>query len=208
MGATAMSRWLQIAEQADERISLADKRDNRDDSPGLVPIVPFVSSVHSKEPTRNDPERAAIMEFDGDLSREEAERLAALSDVPDEWIAGVDQLQFMPAPVDWTGNEWCQLQDDATAFLVTRGAQAHGLGWTAHDIFGCHTLAPRVRYDFMGLVLLLHGHRVVDMDERTARIGIRQGITQSFSRRQNNEAVLIWDLAESVTSDPFDDFPY
>lgn len=154
-----------------------------------------------------DPERAAIMEYDGELFGEEAERLAMLSDVPDEWISGVDQLQFMPAPVYWTDNEWRQLHDDATAFLVTWGAQAHRLGWSVTNIFGCHTAAPRARYDVMGLVLLLHGHRVVAMDERTVRIGIRQGITQSFSRRQNDEAVLIWELAEGIPWDPFVDIP-
>ena len=142
-----------------------------------------------------DPERAAIMEFDGGLQREEAERLAALPDVPAEWIDGVARLQHMAASSGWTDLEWRQFQTDAMAFLTTWGAQAHGMGWTAVDLFGCHPRAPRARYDAMGLVLMLGGHSVVAMGERMARIGIRDGVTQSFNRRQCiTEPVLIWEI--------------
>ena len=148
-------------------------------------------------PGFGDVERAAIMEVDGGLWRDEAERVAALPDVPQEWIEGVEALQQMPALPKWTDQEWRQLQTDATAFLATWGAQALGLGWTLLDLFGVHAQAPRERYDAMGMVLMLGGRSVIAMDERVARIGIHNGVTHSFTRRQNVAgAVLIWDLGK------------
>jgi hypothetical protein len=74
-----MSRWLQLAEQADARISAPDNRDVRDNSPVLTPNVPNVTNVLALETPNSDVERAAIMEHDGNLSRSEAERLAGMN---------------------------------------------------------------------------------------------------------------------------------
>ena len=136
---------------------------------------------------------AVIAEHDDGLWSDEAEQIVALLDVPTEWIAGVNQLQFMTALRDWTKAEWRQLQTDANAFLAAWGAQAHRLGWTTLELFGCHSRAPRARYDAMGLVLILGSRSVMAMDEGMARIAIRKGVTHSHQRLlQSSEAVLIW----------------
>ena len=132
----------------------------------------------------DDPERAAIIDH-----------VVAFPDVPAEWIAGVDRLQRVPLLPGWKKAEWGQLEADATTFLTTWAAQAHALGWSALDFFGVHPRAPRTRYDCMGLVLMLGGRSVLAMDDRTARISVRDGVTHSFTRRQGiTEAVLIWEL--------------
>ena len=118
---------------------------------------------------------------------------ASLPDVPADWISGVGQLKYTGALPGWTDAEWRVFQGDANAFLSTWAAQAHGLGWSTLDLFGCHQLAPRARYDVQGLLLFLGGKSIVAMDEHIARIGVRQGRTLSFSRQlHRNYGVPVW----------------
>jgi hypothetical protein len=62
------------------------------------------------------------MEFDGGYWRDEAEQLAALPDVPAEWISGVGQLKYTDALPGWTDAERRVFQGDANAFLSTWAA--------------------------------------------------------------------------------------
>jgi hypothetical protein len=75
-------------------------------------------------------------------------------------------------------DRWQQAIWDADSFLARWGAQAHGLGWMARELFGLHAVPARPpanysrlsRYDETGLIWLLRGRPVVAMTETGAAI--------------------------------------
>jgi hypothetical protein len=74
--------------------------------------------------------------------------------------------------------------------------QAQELGWTALDLFGAHRIAPEVRWDCAGLVLLIGGGRVVAMTDATATIQRTSGSRLTYSRMPAHaEGVTLWELA-------------
>lgn len=73
---------------------------------------------------------------------------------------------------------WRDACFDARRFLEVWGAKAAELGWTAADLFALHPIAPFSRYDVMGLVWLLRGRSVVDLDRDGARLSSGNRITK------------------------------
>ncbi len=120
-------------------------------------------------------ERAAFLEYECGLTREQAEAQAqaeldvgAATDVTDGlpqtdgldlWRAGLARLapHEMPCP-DYRPRIWSAVHTRALAFLDAFGAQAEALGWTAPRLFGVHPEIGTVRVDYCGgLVLGLGG---------------------------------------------------
>jgi hypothetical protein len=56
------------------------------------------------------------------------------------------------------------------------------MGWTALDLFGVHPTRPAVRFDVMGLLLLLHGGEVMALTQEGASIRRPSGAVLRFSR--------------------------
>ena len=96
--------------------------------------------------------------------------LAVPPGVPEDWAQGVCDLLAMVRPAAWPEAHWCQLREDAFAFLRDHGAEAARLGWDTLDIFGVDPKCPLARYDAMGLVVLLQGRRVVELHHDRAVI--------------------------------------
>jgi len=86
--------------------------------------------------------------------------------------------------------------DDAESFLKEWGTSAHGLGWSAVDVFGAHPTHPVNRYDYMGLIWCLHGGQVLAMTERSATFKNKHVNIQTYRRVDIPDAVPIW-LSES-----------
>jgi hypothetical protein len=150
-------------------------------------------------------ERAAILEFDGRLSRAEAEAIARR-----EMVAGLyDDMQprdpvsyasalavlraYCPACVP--EDRWHQAIVDAKAFTSKWGAQAQAFGWTERELFGLPDVPDKPRpsyqrlsrYDQTGLVWLLQGRRVVALTKGTAGIETANGTV--VYRRYNKPAL-------------------
>ena len=96
-------------------------------------------------------ERAAIFEYDGGLSRQQAER-RALQEY-EQVTTWREHLAVLPAPCT---KEGARLLEMATAFLDSPFClQALSLGWDVLELFGIWNGPPdivRRRYDAMGLV--------------------------------------------------------
>jgi hypothetical protein len=75
---------------------------------------------------------------------------------------------------------WQQAVDDGWRFLSSWGEQAAALGWSDHDLFALHPVAPEARYDTMGLVWLLRGRPVVALTASTAAIRTVCGSTLTY----------------------------
>lgn len=139
-------------------------------------------------------ERAAFLEYECGLSREEAEAQAqaecdqvearyvidlapALGALPEDdglalWRAGLALLSPHRAPCPgYRGGEWSRVYDRARAFLDTFGTQAEALGWTAPRLFGVHPSAGIVRVDACGALVLPAGGDVRAITATEIRFG-------------------------------------
>ena len=116
--------------------------------------------------------------------------------VPEAWVQGVADLLVLPCPASCPAERWETLREDAYHFLRDWAAQAHELGWTALDLFGVHPEKPWVRFDCMGLLLILNGGRVTALSDTEATIEKPNGAWVTFRRRGQvpDEACLIWEL--------------
>ncbi len=122
--------------------------------------------------------------------------LAVPDGVPETWVQGVGDLMVMPPHPAWSDEEWKTLQEDALRFLQEWAGQVHRLGWEVLDLFGAHRTAPTVRFDCMGLVVLLKGRPVVAITEHRAAIKTASGGTMPLQRRAAPpvEQCLVWKL--------------
>jgi len=78
---------------------------------------------------------------------------------------------------------WRDACFDARRFLELWGTEASELGWTAADLFSLHPIVPFSRCDVMGLVWLLRGRRVADLDRNGARLSSGNRITKPTTPR-------------------------
>jgi hypothetical protein len=91
---------------------------------------------------------------------------------------------------------WQIAVEDGRVFLARWGGQAHGLGWTARDLFGLHmppenphpSYSRLSRYDETGLIWLLRGREVIALTEATAAIQSATGAVAIY-RRHNKPAL-------------------
>jgi hypothetical protein len=130
-------------------------------------------------------ERAAIVVYDGKLPRAWAEGLARLH--PDE------------PPADVPLKRWQTFVDDCARFLDAGWAEKVAvLGWGPLDLFGCDRERPFARVGHAGLLWLLNGDRLVELDGHCAVIERQTGVRQSYRRKPVlvGEVVLAWELAD------------
>ena len=115
--------------------------------------------------------------------------------VPGAWCQGIAKLLLKPAPRGWTDERWRMLRDDACRFIREHGAEAARFGWTELDIFSCHPEVPLARHDCAGLVLLIQGCTVVEIDETSAAIEDAKGRRLTYRRHPApGERVPVWEL--------------
>ena len=144
----------------------------------------FISSSLDDWRTGFD-ERAAIVEYDGKIPR--------------AWAEGFARLDPDRPPVDVPLRRWQCFVDDIGRFLGAGwAAEAAALDWGPLDLFGCDRERPFARIDRAGLLWLLNGDRLVELDRHRAMIETRTGGRQSYRRRPVavGEVVLAWELAE------------
>jgi len=128
-------------------------------------------------------ERAAIVECEALIPRAWAEGFARLH--PDHPLADVPPKR------------WQQFIDDIGRFLDGGWAEKATLfRWGPLDLFGCDRERPFARIDHAGLLWLLNGDKLVELDCHRAVIERRTGSRQVFRRRPLavGEVVLAWEL--------------
>lgn len=101
---------------------------------------------------------------------------------PSEWHAILSGLKERERP-DWlTPDRWEMLLHDAGRFFDRWSSTAHAMGWTALDLFGVHSTRPAVRFDVMGLLLLLQRGEVIALTAEGASIRRPSGAVLHFPR--------------------------
>jgi hypothetical protein len=128
-------------------------------------------------------ERAAIVEHD--------------DCIPRGWAEGLARLHPDRPPADVPAKRWHRFIDDIGWFLDTSwGKNVAALGWGPFDLFGCDRERPYDRIDHAGLLWLLNGNKLIEMDGHKALIETRTGARQTYRRRPVavGEVVLAWEL--------------
>ena len=131
-------------------------------------------------------ERAAIVEHDSKIPRAWAEGFARLH--PDRPPGGVPLRR------------WHTFVDDCGRFLDGGWAEkAAALGWGPLDLFGADRNKPFARIDHAGLLWLLNGDELIELDRHKAVIETGTGALQSYRRRPVavGEVALAWELIDA-----------
>jgi hypothetical protein len=116
---------------------------------------------------------------------------------PREWAEGLAKLHPDYLPGDVPLSRWLQFIDDCGRAVDTGFVEkAAELGWTAIDQFGCDRDRPFARIDHAGLLWLLNGDKLIELDRHKALIETRTGALQSYRRKPVavGEMVLAWKL--------------
>ncbi len=113
----------------------------------------------------------------------------------DAWAAGIAHLQKMPPLDGFSFPQWRRVQQGCATLLASHGKEMRRLGWTAEDGFGVHPDVPVAGVHCYGLGIVLGDSRVIEMTDKFARLLLRSGVTQSFTRLPSPWAVPIWTVA-------------
>ena len=118
------------------------------------------------------------------------------------WSAGLAGLRAMAKPEWRTPAYWRRLINDCERLDRDWGRIAHAFGWTACDLFGSPIDPYSPAVGQLGLALLLDGRDVLAMTARTATIGNRQGLPNTFNLYPwRRPGVPVW-IAYSPTAGP------
>src|SRR5258708_537653 len=82
----------------------------------------------------------------------------------------IDRLRSMRPPESFGAETWRQLLVDADAFFHCWAERAELLAWSDKELVGVHPGAPAARFDAMGLLLLIRGGEVIEIQNQCARI--------------------------------------
>ena len=191
-GATADLRAL-------ARLVLArdTRRDsNRDTVSRTDPISEKFSTTLETASANGQPPGAALARWD-----EAEEERAAIAEhdgaIPRAWAEGFARLRPERPLADVSPKRWQQFIDDIGRFLDAGWAEkASALGWGPLDLFGCDRERPFARLDHAGLLWLLNGDRLAELDCHRAVIERSTGSPQVFRRRPLavGEVALTWEL--------------
>ena len=116
------------------------------------------------------------------------------SDIESVGKQALEQLRSM-APLESFGAEaWRQLLLDAETFFQRWSAPAKLLGWSDEDLLGVHPCAPAARFDAMGLLLLIRGGEVIELQDQCVRIRSQGGSLLVYRKHGYAGAVPLWEV--------------
>jgi hypothetical protein len=194
-----MSRWADAFAALSRSADTLDRMRHSDGPPPRVSqSVNSVTVPERAEPpmpgadrtggSRSDaePERAAIIEYEGNIPR--------------DWAEGFARLNPNHSPADVPPRRWLAFINDCGRFLEGGfAAKAAALGWGPFDVFGCDRDRPFARIDQAGLLWLLNGDSVIALSENTATVETRNGARQTWRRKPNEPGrTLPWELTAGV----------
>jgi hypothetical protein len=179
-GATAE---IEVPTKAPAIADPADRDKNQDRWGATAKVANPAKPASAPSWGKAEEERAGIVEHDGRI--------------PCAWAEGFARLHPDRPPGEVPPKRWLTFVDDVGRFLDSDfAAVAAALGWGPLDLFGCDRDRPFPRIDQAGLLWLLNGDRLVELDRYTAVIERRTGARQRFRRRPVavGDVVLAWEL--------------
>ena len=105
-----------------------------------------------------------------------SETLATVAepDGPSAWHKALAHLSpdHDPCP-GFRPNTWARVWANALDFIDRHGAEAHGLGWTAEELFGVHPVVEVIRVDCCGALMLSSTGRALAVEADLIRYAKR-----------------------------------
>ena len=125
-----------------------------------------------------------------------AAKVPKVVDTLQSWVDGCWNLpKALPASAGITPERWRRIVDAAGRFMDRWAEDAIAAGWSTLDVFGADPDRPGARFDCIGIVLLLDGCRIVDVDEHGADLMTDTGAKQRYRRRPlPTGTVPLWEL--------------
>jgi hypothetical protein len=125
--------------------------------------------------------------------------LGAMQGVPQEWDEGAAQLRAMGPPAAVSPVAWATLLRGSDRFLSEgHAAKAAAWGWTALDVWGCHTRQPVERLDLVGAAWLIGDSEIAAIGPHTIALRNARSNSQLTIYRRHWAAgepvCLAWEL--------------
>lgn len=115
-----------------------------------------------------------------------------------EWRRGVEEMATASPVPEISCANWRRLVSDASSVIELWGDDAVRLGWTTLDLFGTPRNRGCRRVDCLGLVQLLKGRQIQQIDRFTALIGPYPS-QQTYDRRLRAPgAVAFWEVLSAA----------
>lgn len=112
------------------------------------------------------------------------------------WADGVDLLKRLDQPRWMPYEQWERLVYIAVTLSRDWGAQAHSLGWSDIDLFGCNPEPWKGRVDRNGLAMLLYRWtgpiKVAAITDQSVALTVDHGHTLQFRHFERLGAVPLW----------------
>jgi hypothetical protein len=110
-------------------------------------------------------------------------------------------------------NAWVRVWTNALDFIERHGDEAHGLGWTAPELFGVHPAVGVIRVDHCGALMLTVAGRVLAVEADAIRFANGHGrgppvggppVAGLTFRRSfgSGESVLVWTFGQADRRTP------
>jgi hypothetical protein len=119
---------------------------------------------------------------------------AVTAEIHSLWARALDRLRSMSPPESFGADRWGQLLADAERFFQRWANRSELLDWSDRDLLGVHPHAPAARYDAMGLLLLIRGGEVVELQKECASIKSKGGSSLVYRKYRYAEAVPLWQV--------------
>ena len=129
------------------------------------------------------------------IIQEQIERLI----LPESWKLALNQTLTINCPGQINKDKWELIHNQVYLWYYQNTSQLQKIiadGWTIQNIFGCHNLHPEQRIDRMGLLMLIHGKTIKEIQMGAISLKTSSGAEQCFYKNilSSPEDGLIYNL--------------
>jgi hypothetical protein len=118
------------------------------------------------------------------LNNLEPHLIASNLKIPFEWAEAFCKLRQYNRPCNISMAEWLRVQYNAIALYKNQPKMLKTIiscGWSLLDIYGCFSLAPTRRFEYMGLVVIKsQQEQVVSVSEDCIKLEKKDGSVMGF----------------------------
>jgi len=175
--------------------------ENREDAPAIPDFIPADQNQSRRGTAAKvaKPAKVAVPLAVPSWGEAEEERAAIIEHegkIPRSWVEGFAWLHPDHPPGDVPLKRWRRFIDDVGIFLDRWAAHAAALGWGPFDLFGCDRDRTFARIGYAGLLWLVNGDRLVELNRHQAVIERWTGAQQTYRRKPVaiGDVVLAWEL--------------
>ena len=134
------------------------------------------------------------------LNNPEPNTIASSLEIPLEWAEAFCKLRQYNRPGNIPMTDWLRIQYNAIALYKKQPKMLRTIitcGWSLLDIYGCFSLAPARRFEYMGLLVIKNQReQVVSVSEDCIKLQRKGGSVIGFYKPlvSSSSRALLYDL--------------